>query len=148
MDLLLVCLVVSITNSIMFLAYQQKAFFINLCFSLYTEMWVKNGSSHNQLVIEKTKNGASSSVKNVFTIMNKNSKMLEVKRLHDLRIEKSQLKSKLKTLEFITNFEMYLNENHIDVEKFNQFKEFSDLKLLTQQGVLESTKRVSGLSAA
>lgn len=73
--------------------------------------------------------------------------VLETKRLADLSLERIQLNNKLRILEYISEFELYLSQNKINKSRFSQMKEFNDLKLSTQKSVLKSTRRISSLSA-
>jgi hypothetical protein len=72
-------------------------------------------------------------------------KFIEYKRRQDLNLERIQLENKLKILNYISDFELYLAQNKIDENKFNKMKIFLDLKVSTQKSVLESAERISGL---
>ena len=74
-------------------------------------------------------------------------KFIESKRLQDLEIERSQLENKLKMLNYISDFELYLSQNKIDKSKFCKMREFLDLKVATQMSILKSTERISFLNA-
>lgn len=73
---------------------------------------------------------------------------IESKRQQDLNIERSQLDNKLKMLNFISEFELYLAQNKIDKSKFSKMRELIDIKISTQESILKSTKRISGLNVA
>lgn len=70
------------------------------------------------------------------------------KRKQDLNLEKIQLNNKLRMLQYVIDFELYLTLNKIDKSRFNQLKEFNDLKCHTQESILESTKKIIRLNAA
>lgn len=72
-------------------------------------------------------------------------KFIEYKRRQDLNLERIQLENKLRMLNYISDFEMYLDQNKIDKSKFNKMRAFLDLKVSTQRSILESTERISGL---
>ena len=145
MELLLICFVVITINSIMFIVYQQKAFFINSYNNFYTMLIIMGQCLKSQYVIEHRDNNNSKLVFGLFGVSRKENEIIKAERLKDLCLEKAKLNNKLKMLEYITLFELYLNQNNIDNEKFNQF---SELKLLTQESILESTRKVSYLNAA
>lgn len=73
-------------------------------------------------------------------------KFIESKRQQDLNLERIQLENKLRMLNYISDFELYLAQNKIDKNKFNKMRAFLDLKVSTQKSILESTARISGLS--
>lgn len=141
MDLLLTCLVVLTINSVLFFMYQQKTFFMNSYNNLCTIL-----KSH--FFLEIRDNNTTRYILDFYGVSKKEKKIIEARRLQDLCLEKTQLNSKLKMLEYISVFEMYLNQNNIDKEKICQLEEFSELKLSTQKSILESTKKVSYLGAA
>lgn len=148
MNLLLTCVVVLTINSIMLFAYQQKSFLINMYNELYTTLITDCLGLKGYSDIDNRGINISRFKKGLFGISRKEKKLTEARRLHELNLEKAKLNKRLKTLEFITEFELYLNQNNIDREKFDQFKEFSELKLITQKSILESTSKVSHLNAA
>ena len=148
MNLLLTCVVVLTINSIMLFAYQQKSFLINMYNELYTTLITDCLGLKGYSDIDNRGINISRFKKGLFGISRKEKKLTEARRLHELNLEKAKLNKRLKTLEFITDFELYLNQNNIDREKFDQFKEFSELKLITQKSILESTSKVSHLNAA
>ncbi|MGB5418600.1 hypothetical protein [Algibacter sp.] len=75
-------------------------------------------------------------------------KFIESKRKQELNLERIQLDNKLKTLVFISDFELYLTHNKIDKSKFSKMREFEDLKLSTQSSILESTERITCLGGS
>ncbi len=145
MNLFLICLVVLASNSIILYIYQEQFFLINKYNTLISLLKIKDDSHY---VFKQLNNNNSTSGPNSFNLSNDTIKTIETKRLQDLSLEGIQLNNKLRMLDFITTFEMYLEQNKVDKERFNQFKEFNDLKLSAQKSILESTKRVSSLSAA
>ena len=140
MNLFLICLVVLTTNCFILYVYQEKCFLINKYNTLISLFKIKDES---QNVFMQLNNNDYSIAPNSFNISSVNIKIIESKRLQDLSLERIQLNNKLKMLDFITTFEIYLDQNKIDKERYNQFKEFNDLKLSAQKSILESTKRVS-----
>ena len=145
MNLFLNCLVVLASNSIILFIYQEQCFLIKKYNTLISFLKIKDDS---QYVFKQLNSNDSGISPNSFNFSNDNVKVIETKRLQDLSIERIQLNNKLRMLDFITTFEMYLEQNKVDKERFNQFKEFNDLKLSAQKSILESTKKVSSLSAA
>lgn len=148
MELFSNCLVVLAFNSIILYVYQQNCFLI----SLYTNVMSQLKSN---VIYQNTLNcftkieysDASSQVASS-QILKDNYEINESKRSENLSIEKIQLNNKLKMLEFILTFEMHLDQNKVDRNRFNEFNEFNELKLSAQRSILESTKKVSILSAA
>lgn len=142
---LLISLFVFSINCIMLIIYPQKYILINRYNAFISLLKIEDKSQNDFMLIENsdsTYNLISSN--NSIDIFNN----IETKRLQDLRLERIQLKNKLKMLEFITTFEMYLDENKVVKDRFSQFQQFSALKLEAQSSILESTRRVSNLSAA
>lgn len=72
----------------------------------------------------------------------------DAKRMHDLALEQEQLSNKLKMLEYLSVFELYLYQHKANNYKMCEINEFRALKLSTQRSILESTKKVSYLSVA
>ncbi|MBP0904565.1 hypothetical protein ACFSKN_11740 [Mariniflexile gromovii] len=138
MNLLLISSVVLAVNIVMLYIYQQKAFFIKIYSNFNT--------NEKMDVINRTDNVVSP--QQLLGSQNTENQTMDTSRLNDLDIENAELSKRLKALEFITKFEIYLSDNKIDRERFNEFKDFNDLKLLTQKSILEAAKRVSNLSAA
>ena len=145
MNLFLICLVVLTTNCFILYVYQEKCFLINKYNTLISLLKIKD---YSQNVLMQLNNSDSTFDRYSVKQSNDNLNTFETKRLQDLSLERIELNNKLKMLDFITTFEMYLDQNKIDKERYNQFKEFNDLKLSAQKSILESTKRVSNLSAA
>ncbi|MEN3322475.1 hypothetical protein VP395_01930 [Mariniflexile soesokkakense] len=145
MYLFLFYLVFLTINGIAIYAFQEKNIFENPNKSSFVISKIKYFSSINlSSVLPERKNGLAS----IFLLLgnSKKQKNTEAKRLLDLSIEKIQLNNKLKMLEFISDFEMYLAHNKIDKSRFSQMHEFNDLKFSTQKSILKSTRRISSLS--
>lgn len=146
MNLFLICLVLLASNSILLYAYQQKCFLLNTYNNLMATFKIKDRGLKIFLDLNEAKKGVFSLKWNSIKPDGDSFEMNDFKPLEDLTSERIHLNSNLKMLEFITTFEMYLNENKVDRARFNQFNEFSELKLCTQISVLESTRKVSTLS--
>ncbi len=146
MNLFLICLVLLASNSILLYAYQQKCFLLNTYNNLMATFKIKDRGLKIFLDLNEAKKGVFSLKWNSIKPGGDSFEMNDFKPLEDLTSERIHLNSNLKMLEFITTFEMYLNENKVDRARFNQFNEFSELKLCTQISVLESTRKVSTLS--
>lgn len=81
-----------------------------------------------------------------YIVFSKKLDVLETKRQVELSLERIQLNNKLKMLEYILEFELYLSQSKVDKSRFSQMKEFNDLKFSIQKSILKSTRRISSLS--
>ncbi|XMO85520.1 hypothetical protein AAFN75_12055 [Algibacter sp. AS12] len=146
MDLLLTYLVIlSITNVLLFVFKQKtiaihlvtflKRKTINVCFKSYP------------VIINKT-NNQPNAILNFVSSSKTDSNNFEAKRMRNLALEQERLSNKLKMLEYLSVFELYLNQHKANNYKMCEINEFRALKLSTQRSILESTKKVSYLSVA
>ncbi len=143
MNLILTCLVLLAMNCISIFIYHEcaylKLFFSNFYSNFRYELSSLVGD-YNQATNKKLP----------FSIIRVESSIKEqnIKEPIPLYREKIELNNKLRSLEFILSFEMYLNENKVNRDRFYPIEEFNELKLSTQQGILESTKKLSNLMSA
>ncbi|MEP3837046.1 MAG: hypothetical protein ABJM36_05335 [Algibacter sp.] len=148
MGLLFICLVVLTINSAFLFVFLHKTTLINLINYLKKNLNLKRSSFTSNFDL---KNINYKHFRLEFRFLkgsNKELKILEAKRIQDLALEKEQLSSKLKMLEYLSVFELYLNQNNTKKDRVCQINEFKNLKLSTQRSILESTKKVSYLSVA
>jgi hypothetical protein len=81
-----------------------------------------------------------------YLVFSRKLDVLETKRQVELSLERIQLNNKLRMLEYILEFELYLSQSKIDKNRSSQMKEFNDLKFSIQKSILKSTRRISSLS--
>ncbi|MFC4723409.1 hypothetical protein ACFO5O_13825 [Geojedonia litorea] len=70
-------------------------------------------------------------------------RILKARNEQDLHLEKVKLNNQLKMLEFMSDFELYLHQNKISASRMPHCIEFNDLKIITQENVLKSTRKIS-----
>jgi hypothetical protein len=71
-----------------------------------------------------------------YLVFSRKLDVLETKRQVELSLERIQLNNKLRMLEYILEFELYLSQSKIDKNRSSQMKEFNDLKFSIQKRIL------------
>ncbi|KAA5823410.1 hypothetical protein FPF71_11940 [Algibacter amylolyticus] len=146
MDLLLTCVVILSLTNILLIAFKQKTIIIHLV-TFLKKKTTNVGFKSNLVIINRT-NSQTNTILNFVSSSRTDSNNFEAKRMRDLALEQEQLSNKLKMLEYLSVFELYLNQHKANNYKMCEINEFRALKLSTQKSILESTKKVSYLSVA